>query len=139
MEKIAERREATDDVHKKGKPARVAVLFEVTPREEGHEEYLRLAGALKSELEGMPGFISAERFSSLKEGGKLLSLSLWENEEAAAEWRRRMNHRACQKRGREALFEQYRILVASVLREYTGEDRLQAPRDSSGSGSLKEP
>lgn len=103
MEKITERREATDDVYKKRKPVRVAVLFEVTPRKEGHEEYLRLAGALKSELEGMPGFISAERFSSLKEEGKLLSLSLWENEEAAAEWRRRMNHGACQKRGREAL------------------------------------
>lgn len=83
------------------KSPKVAVLFEVKPKTERKEEYIKLAAALKSELAkmpGMPGFIRAERFSSLNEEGKLLSLSVWENEEAAAAWRNQINHRGSQKK-----------------------------------------
>mgnify|MGYP001629994434 CR=1 FL=1 len=109
---------------------KVAVLFEVWPKAEGREEYLRLGAALKAELGKMPGFISAERFASLNDAGKFLSLSFWESEEAAAGWRNRINHRSSQQKGHNTLFERYRISVAPVSREYTDENRSEAPQDS---------
>ena len=113
-----------------GESPKVAVLFEVKPKTEGKEEYPKLAAALKTELAKMPGFIRVERFASLNEEGKLLSLSVWENEEAAAAWRNQINHRGSQKKGHDALFERYHISVASIIREYTQDDRKEAPADS---------
>lgn len=109
---------------------KVAVLFEVKPKTEGKDEYFKLAAALKTELAKMPGFIRVERFASLNEEGKLLSLSVWENEVAAAAWRNQINHRGSQKKGHDALFEHYHISVASIIREYTQDDRKEAPEDS---------
>ena len=109
---------------------KVAVLFEVKPKTKVKEEYLKLAAALKTELAKMPGFIRVERFASLNEEGKLLSLSVWENEDAAAAWRNQINHRGSQKKGHDALFEHYHISVASIIREYTQDDRKEAPEDS---------
>lgn len=108
----------------------IVVLFEVKPQKEGKEEYLKLAAALKTELAKMSGFIRVERFASLNEEGKLLSLSVWENEDAAAAWRNQLNHRGSQKKGHDALFERYHISVASIIREYTQDDRKEAPADS---------
>ena len=115
----------------------IAVLFEVKPKTEGKEEYLKLAAALKGELAKMPEFIRIERFASLNEEGKLLSLSVWENEEAAAAWRNQTNHRDSQKKGHDALFEHYHITVATIIREYTQDDRKEAPADSSQSLGIK--
>ena len=108
----------------------IVVLFEVKPKKEGKEEYLKLAAALKTELAKMSGFIRVERFASLNEEGKLLSLSVWENEDAAAAWRNQLNHRGSQKKGHDALFERYHISVASIIREYTQDERKEAPADS---------
>ncbi len=112
------------------KSSKVAVLFEVKPKTESKDEYLRLGAALKTELVKIPGFISVERFASLNEEGKLLSLSVWENETAATNWRNQLNHRDSQKKGHNSLFEKYKISVAAVIREYTQNDRKQAPEDS---------
>ncbi|RKU67577.1 antibiotic biosynthesis monooxygenase [Parabacteroides sp. AF17-3] len=112
------------------KSSKVAVLFEVKPKTECKDEYLRLGAALKTELVKIPGFISVERFASLNEEGKLLSLSVWENETAATNWRNQLNHRDSQKKGHNSLFEKYKISVAAVIREYTQNDRKQAPEDS---------
>lgn len=112
------------------KSSKVAVLFEVKPKTEGKDEYLRLGAALKTELMKIPGFISVERFASLNEEGKLLSLSIWENEVAATNWRNQLNHRNSQKKGHNLLFEKYKISVTTVIREYTQNDRKQAPEDS---------
>ncbi len=109
---------------------KVIVVFEVSPKEEGLNEYLSLAANLKSELSKIEGLISIERFSSLNEEGKLLSLSVWENEEAVARWRNHVAHRESQKAGHDSLFEKYHITVASIIREYTDTDRTQAPDDS---------
>lgn len=84
---------------------------------------------LKSELTNMPGFISVERFLSLNEEGNY-SASLLGNEEAASNWRNKMNHRNCQKKGHDSLFEKYKISVAEVIRQYTKDDRQEAPEDS---------
>ena len=108
----------------------IVVLFEVTPTKEGKQRYLDLAAMLKPMLAGFEGFIRAERFSSLNEEGKLLSMNVWTDEEAVARWRNVMEHRMSQKEGREKLFESYQITVCSVLRSYSDTDRIQAPKDS---------
>jgi len=106
------------------------VIFEVYPTTEGMAEYLEIAAELRGFLENRDGFISIERFQSLSEEGKILSLSFWRDEEAIAAWRSLLEHRAAQGRGRDSLFESYRIRVAEVVRDYTLQDREQAPQDS---------
>ncbi|HJC23967.1 MAG TPA: antibiotic biosynthesis monooxygenase [Candidatus Eisenbergiella merdavium] len=106
------------------------VLFEVKPTKTGKERYLDLATMLKPMLAGFEGFIRAERFSSLNEDGKLLSMNVWTDEAAVERWRNVMQHRMSQKEGREKLFESYKITVCSEIRSYTDTDRAQAPRDS---------
>lgn len=108
----------------------IYVLFEVVIKDQYKEAYLELAAGLKSVLEKSPGFVRSERFTSLTEAGKLLSLSVWESEEAVSRWRQLIQHRYSQKQGRELMFESYRITVASDIRSYTMTDRAQAPEDS---------
>ena len=107
-----------------------AVIFEVKPTRAGKEEYLKLASGLRHFLENRDGFISIERFQSVSEEGKLLSLSFWEDEESVEKWRKVMDHRAAQKSGKDSLFESYRIRVAEVVRDYTQSDRTETPEDS---------
>ncbi|MGJ8527809.1 antibiotic biosynthesis monooxygenase family protein [Maritalea sp.] len=108
----------------------IAVIFEVVPKEEHKATYLNIAAALKAELETLPGFISVERFQSLTDENKMLSLSFFEDEEAVRHWRNLQSHRLAQSKGRSKVFEGYRLRVANVLRDYGKTERLQAPRDS---------
>lgn len=108
----------------------IAVIFEVWPAEGESSTYLDLAAVLKEELAGMDGFISVERFQSLAEPGKLLSLSFWRDEAAVAAWRGHATHRAVQVRGRAGVFRDYRLRVATVLRDYGLSVRHEAPADS---------
>lgn len=108
----------------------IAVIFEVTPAEGRREEYLALAAALRAELEQMDGFLSIERFQSLSNEGKLLSLSFWRDEAAVARWRTLASHRRAQAAGRRGVFADYRLRVAGVLRDYGMHEREQAPADS---------
>ena len=108
----------------------IAIIFEVEPAEGKRGRYLDYAAELKAELETMDGFISVERFESLTNPGKLLSLSMWRDEAAVAAWRNHPGHRRIQKIGRSGLFAGYRLRVASVIRDYGLEDRAEAPEDS---------
>jgi heme-degrading monooxygenase HmoA len=108
----------------------IAVIFEVWPAEGRTQEYLDLAAALRPELENMDGFVSIERFQSLTEPGKILSLSVWRDEQAIAAWRALKSHRAAQARGRSGVFRDYRLRVAGVVRDYGMQRRDEAPRDS---------
>lgn len=108
----------------------IAVIFEVWPAEGQRQHYLDLAAALRPLLSEVDGFISVERFESLTQPGKLLSLSLWRDEEALAAWRRIEAHRAAQTRGRGGVFSDYRLRVAGVIRDYGMHDRAEAPADS---------
>ena len=110
--------------------ANIVVLFEVKPAKAGMQKYLDLAAMLKPMLAGFEGFIRAERFSSLNEDGKLLSMNVWTDEAAVERWRNVMQHRMSQKEGRENLFESYKITVCSEIRSYTDTERAQAPQDS---------
>ena len=108
----------------------IAVIFEVWPAEGHRTAYLNRAAALKARLTDIPGFISVERFESLAEPGKLLSLSFWEDETALEHWRKLPEHRAAQSAGRDVHFDNYRLRVAGVIRDYGMTERAQAPRDS---------
>lgn len=108
----------------------IAIIFEVEPAEGQKEPYLDMAAKMRSLVEEVEGFISVERFQSLTNPAKLLSLSFWEDEAAVERWRRLEGHRRAQKAGRERMFEDYRLRVVSVIRDYGKHDRLQAPDDS---------
>lgn len=107
----------------------IAVIFEVWPAEGRRDTYLALAASLKAELETVDGFVSVERFESLTEPGKMLSVSFWRDEEAVRDWRERERHRAAQTKGRGGIFRDYRLRLASVIRDYGMNDRDQAPQD----------
>jgi heme-degrading monooxygenase HmoA len=109
----------------------IAVIFEVIPADGRKGDYLDHAARLKGELERVDGFISVERFQSLTNPDKLLSLSFWRDEAAVADWRGRAGHRATQAAGRNGIFRDYRLRVAAVARDYgMTERREQAPADS---------
>ncbi len=111
----------------------IAVIFEVVPAEGRQEDYLAHAARLKVELEKVDGFISVERFSSLTDPGKILSLSFFRDEAAVTAWRNLPQHRATQAAGRAGIFANYRLRVASVIRDYGLNEREQAPADSRAS------
>ena len=108
----------------------IAVIFEVWPKPEHKKDYLDLAAELKPILETIDGFISVERFESLTEKGKILSLSFFRDERAVAAWRNMPQHRKTQGKGRATIFENYRLRIAGVIRDYGMHDRAEAPKDS---------
>ncbi|MCG7494888.1 antibiotic biosynthesis monooxygenase [Thalassobius sp. Cn5-15] len=108
----------------------IAVIFEVEIAQGQRDAYLDIAGNLKPLLEEIDGFLSIERFQSLNNPDKLLSLSFWRDERAVANWRGLSEHRAAQSDGRARIFSGYRLRVAGVLRDYGMEERDSAPEDS---------
>lgn len=108
----------------------IAVIFEVWPRDGYRQAYLDVAAQLRPLLDGIEGFISIERFESLSEPGKILSLSVFRDEQAVEEWRQLEKHRAAQTYGRERAFKDYRLRIAGVIRDYGMFEREQAPSDS---------
>lgn len=108
----------------------IAVIFELKAKEGRKSQYLDLAASLKSLLADAKGLISIERFQSLNDPEKLLSLSFWESEEAIEIWRNTELHRLAQQKGRNSIFEYYRLRVATVMRDYGLEERDDAPLDS---------
>ena len=108
----------------------IAVIFEVYPADGRKDEYLDIAATLRPLVEDHPGFISVERFQSLTEPNKLLSLSFFEDEAALDAWRQVVEHRIAQAKGRNGVFADYRLRIASVTRNYGMTDRDEAPKDS---------
>jgi heme-degrading monooxygenase HmoA len=108
----------------------IAVIFEVEPAPGQRDTYLDIAARQKPELEAVDGFISVERFESLVNPGKILSLSFFRDEAAVSAWRNTEDHRRAQAAGRGGVFADYRLRVATVLRDYGMKERNEAPRDS---------
>jgi heme-degrading monooxygenase HmoA len=108
----------------------IAVIFELEPRPGAEARYFELAAALKPALEAVDGFISVERFESVTRPGHFVSLSFWRDEDAVRAWRCQATHRNAQREGRDAVFADYRLRVATVLRDYGPHERAQAPDDS---------
>ena len=108
----------------------IAVIFEFTPHEGRFADYKALAEGLADDVRDFDGFISIERFESISNKGKFVSLSFWRDEEAVRNWRNVQKHREAQKKGRGGIFTSYRLRVAQVLRDYTMDERAQTPKDS---------
>ena len=108
----------------------IAVIFEAWPRTDQYQRYLDLAAELRPLLADLEGFISIERFQSLSEPAKLLSLSFWRDEDSIQRWRQLEQHRMAQAAGRTQVFEDYRLRIAHVLRDYSLTERSEAPADS---------
>lgn len=108
----------------------IAVIFEVEPAVGRKDEYLDIAAEIRPMLEQVDGFISVERFQSLTDPLKFLSLSFFEDEAAIAQWRTLNAHRDAQAKGRGGVFTDYRLRIASVVRDYGMFDRAQAPSDN---------
>ena len=108
----------------------IAVIFEGIAQDDRKEAYLDIAASLRPLLENIDGFLSIERFQSLIAPGKILSLSFWRDEEAVRQWRNLEPHREAQRAGRQSIFQDYRLRVAHVLRDYGMNEREQAPEDS---------
>ncbi|MEE2760199.1 MAG: antibiotic biosynthesis monooxygenase, partial [Pseudomonadota bacterium] len=90
--------------------------------------YLEIADELRNQLENLDGFISIERFQSLNDEDRIVSLSFWRDETAIANWRANADHRQAQTVGRHELFKSYRIRIAEVLRDYSLTNRAEAPQ-----------
>ena len=108
----------------------IAVIFEFTPLEGRFTDYKTLAEGLAEDVRKFDGFISIERFESITNKGKFVSLSFWRDEQAVRNWRNLQKHREAQRQGRGGIFGSYRLRVAQVLRDYTMDERAQAPGDS---------
>lgn len=108
----------------------IAVIFEVMPHPDRKSDYLDMAALMRPLVDEIDGFISVERFQSLTNPDKLLSLSFFRNEEAIADWRRLTKHRAAQSAGRSGMFTDYHLRIAHVVRDYGLFDRNEAPKDS---------
>ena len=108
----------------------IAVIFEVEPAEGKRDAYLGIAAHLRPLLDGIDGFISVERFQSLTDPKRVLSLSFWRDEEAVKAWRNTEEHRQAQQAGRGGIFAGYRLRIAQVVRDYGMAERAEAPADS---------
>ncbi|QND57718.1 antibiotic biosynthesis monooxygenase family protein [Mesorhizobium huakuii] len=108
----------------------IAVIFEVQPAEGKRDAYLGVAANLRPLLDGIDGFISIERFQSLVDPNRILSLSFWRDEEAVKAWRNTEEHRQAQQAGRGGIFAGYRLRIAHVVRDYGLTERDEAPADS---------
>jgi heme-degrading monooxygenase HmoA len=108
----------------------IAVIFELEPREGTGARYFELAAALRPQLEAVDGFVSIERFESVTRPGHYLSLSIWRDEDAVRRWRNDALHRSAQQEGRDAVFADYRLRVATIVRDYGLGARAEAPADS---------
>ena len=108
----------------------IAVIFEVEPADGRKQEYLDIAATMRPMVDEVEGFISVERFQSLTDPSKILSLSFFEDEDAVQRWRNLHAHRQAQAKGRGGVFADYRLRIAHVMRDYGMFDRAQAPGDS---------
>ena len=117
----------------------IAVIFEVEPTEGRKQDYLDIAATMRPMVDEVEGFISVERFQSLTDPSKILSLSFFEDEDAIQRWRNLHAHRQAQAKGRGGIFADYRLRIAHVIRDYGMFDRKQAPDDSKAAhGTMKE-
>ncbi|GGI73473.1 hypothetical protein GCM10007978_09020 [Shewanella hanedai] len=71
----------------------IAVIFEVNLKSDGMLEYFNIAAELATQLSEIDGFISIERFQSLNDQHRFVSLSFWKDEHAVQAWREQMLHR----------------------------------------------
>ena len=113
-----------------------AVIFEVEPRPERWDDYLRYAAELRPSLERIDGFLDNRRFRSRRREGRLLSLSYWRDEKSVVRWRSHGGHHAIQHKGRTEVFRDYHLRVGEVIAE-DGKTLPQFRFDETETGTAK--
>jgi len=108
----------------------VVVIFESWPAHGQMQRYLDMGASLQAHLASFEGFISIERFRSVADPNKLVALSFWRDEASVDKWRNATVHRVVQANSRSEVFDDYRLRVAAVLRDYGKFDRTEVPADS---------
>ena len=108
----------------------IAVIFEFTAADGRFADYKQLAEGLNEEVRRFDGFISIERFQSISDPARFVSLSFWRDEDTVRQWRNVQKHRQAQAKGRRGIFSSYRLRVCSVIRDYGMKERGEAPEDS---------
>src|SRR5260370_10820711 len=97
----------------------IAVIFEVWPKPGHKQRYLNLAAELRPLLDKIDGFISVERFESIYEPGKMLSLSFFRDEAAVNAWRNIQGPRRAPIAGRAEISSDSPLTISGGLRCYT--------------------
>jgi len=114
-----------------------AVIFEVQPKPERFDDYLALARELKPKLEAIDGFVDNERFKSLRDGRRLVSLSTWRDEKAVIRWRTQGEHHGVQEKGRFEVFEDYHLRVGEIFADSKAPPAKQQRFDETEIGEAK--
>jgi heme-degrading monooxygenase HmoA len=115
-----------------------AVIFEVQPKRERRDDYLKLAQFLKPKLQVIDGFIDVERFASRATEGRILSLSIWRDEKSVIRWRTQGEHHAVQAKGRSEIFDDYHLRVGEVTDDSAQDGILPQQRfDATETGAAK--
>ena len=97
----------------------IVVLFEFEPDPAFEDRYFELAGILRENVEQIEGFISVERFQSISDGNRFISVSTWQDLDAVKRWHEHLEHEAAQNEAKDrGIFRNYRIRVAEVIRDY---------------------
>lgn len=95
-------------------PPYVAVIF-TSVRTDGDRGYAAMAAAMEALAKEQPGFLGIE--SARDSLG--ITVSYWTDQQAARDWKRVAAHLVAQRRGREAWYQDYRVRVATVERDYS--------------------
>jgi heme-degrading monooxygenase HmoA len=94
-------------------PPYVAVIFTSlrSPGENGYSETAEAMLALARQQDGYLGVESARE-------GLGITVSYWRDEDAARAWKQIAEHLVAQRKGRERWYSDYRVRIATVVREY---------------------
>lgn len=93
----------------------IAVIF-TSQRTDYREGYDEFNNKLEEIAENLPGFIRQD--SSRDEGGYGISISYWEDEESAKQFKQVPVHLEAQQRGKTHYYEWYDVKICQVQRQY---------------------
>jgi heme-degrading monooxygenase HmoA len=97
-----------DDFH----PGQVVTVFRSRLRPDSLEEYGATADRMEELARAMPGYVDHKAFTA--EDGERVTVVTFADRESQAAWRTQVEHRAAQRRGREAFYREYSLQVADV-------------------------
>jgi heme-degrading monooxygenase HmoA len=91
-------------------PPYYAVIF-TSRRASEHEGYGDMADRMVELAGEQAGFLGIE---SVRDGAMGITVSYWNSMEAIDGWRKHVEHREAQRRGRDAWYEEYNVRIARV-------------------------
>ena len=97
----------------------VIVVFTSRRTASFDDEYAEMADRMEELASREPGFqrMVSVRDPHTREG---ITVSYFDNEESVRYWKQNVEHQEAQRRGIADFYEEYRVTVATVTREYGG-------------------